>query len=81
MYADIDSRVRQAAEADKVKLTEKKIENEVKGSEEYVTAQASFIRSERNANIMKGVLAALRFKTDCLLNIGHTQRQLMKSET
>jgi multidrug resistance efflux pump len=79
--ADLDASIRAEAISSGEKLTEKKIEYKIVGSEQYQSSILSLRESKENYNVMRWAMTALTKKTDCLISLSYRERQLMKADT
>jgi len=80
LYAVLDVASRSEMENAKVKVTEKKVENMVITSAEYVKKQSLYFDACLQTKLMKATRDAMMAKKDCLISLGANIRAELASE-
>lgn len=80
MEAEMDTALRTKAQSEGTKLTEKTIENLIKGNTERNNLIEDLRISRHNYNLMKWVMRSIASKKDCLIALSYRERDIIKSE-
>lgn len=76
----IDVKARQEAKINDVKMTERMVENTVKGSTDYLSKHDELLQAQWITGLLKSACNAMIHKKEMLVQLGYTQRQERASE-
>lgn len=79
-YAQLDTLIRANAEANGIKLTEKRVENAVITHHEYVDIQDQLFDAKLQTGLLKSARDAMMHRKDALVSIGANQRAELSSD-
>lgn len=80
LESKIDNEIRAQAIADKEKITEKKIEAQIKADRRYLSRLTKLNEARMAADLAKDSLEAFKHRRDMLIQLGAAQREEMKGE-
>lgn len=80
LEADLDAQIRANASITNDKLTEARVKGLVTTNSNRLQLVESLLKSKKNYNMMRWIMAALNAKKDCLIALSYRENQMMKAE-
>lgn len=79
-YAHLDVQARANMKANGIRVSEKKVENMVITSEDYVALQEEYFDAQKTTGLVKAAKEAMIHKKECMISLGANLRQEMSSD-
>lgn len=78
-YAQLDAQARAQLTANGIRITEKKVENMVITTDDYISLQEEYFESQRWSGLLKAARDAMIHKKECMVSLGANFRQEVNS--
>jgi hypothetical protein len=79
-YAQLDVQARMSMKAQGIRVSEKKVENMVITSKDYVELQEEYFNAQRMTGLLKAARDAMIHKKECLISLGANIRAELASD-
>ena len=79
-YAVLDVQARAQLKANGIKIVEKKVENVVITSQQYVILQDDYFESQRMTGLLKAARDSMIHKKECMISLGANMRAELASD-
>lgn len=79
-YAQLDAQARATMKAQGIRVSEKKVENMVITTPDYIEIQGRYLDAQRMTGLLKAARDAMIHKKDCLISLGANIRAELASD-